>query len=151
MAELRRRPDRDPNQSGGWFIYHGDVRVGHIGKRAGVPVDVDQWGWSCGFYPGCDPGEQTHGSAPTFEAAKDGFQSAWDRLLQKKTAAHFEIWRRWRDFTAWKYRMTAEKLPLPTQRTDGRARCFCGAEISTAAVDWHVNDAHRGIGDAARK
>ena len=29
-----------------------DVRVGTIGQRAGVPVDVDQWQWSCGFYPG---------------------------------------------------------------------------------------------------
>jgi len=24
-------------------------QVGTIGIRAGVPVDVDQWGWSCGF------------------------------------------------------------------------------------------------------
>jgi hypothetical protein len=48
---LTRRPDRDPNRSGGWLIYCGDVRVGHIGKQSGVPLHGDQWGWSCGFYP----------------------------------------------------------------------------------------------------
>src|SRR5215470_4796052 len=42
-----------------WFVYYGDVRVGTIGARAGVPFNVDQWGWSCGFYPGLDPGTDT--------------------------------------------------------------------------------------------
>ena len=26
-----------------WNVYYGDVRVGTIGKCAGVPVDLDQW------------------------------------------------------------------------------------------------------------
>jgi len=29
-----------------WQIFYGDVRVGTIGIRVGVPVGVDQWGWS---------------------------------------------------------------------------------------------------------
>jgi hypothetical protein len=33
-----------------WQIFYGDVQVGTIGIRGGVPVDVDQWGWSCGFH-----------------------------------------------------------------------------------------------------
>jgi hypothetical protein len=32
-----------------WHVYYGDVRVGSIGERAGVPVDVDKWQWRCGF------------------------------------------------------------------------------------------------------
>jgi hypothetical protein len=130
VTSLTRRPDRDP-KSGGWFIYYGDVRIGHIGKRAGVPLHVDQWGWTCGFYPGCDPGEQVHGSSAGFEEAKAGFQETWDRMLPKKTEAHFEMWRRNRDFHAWKNRMHDEKKPMPTQRTDGRSQCFCGQRLPT--------------------
>jgi hypothetical protein len=39
------------------YVYYGDVRVGVIGERAGVPVDVDQGQSSCGFYPGLHPGQ----------------------------------------------------------------------------------------------
>jgi hypothetical protein len=38
-------------------------------------------------------------------------------------------------------------LPLPTQRTDGIARCFCGAEITTASVPQPIQAARRGIGE----
>jgi hypothetical protein len=143
---LTRRPDRDPDRSGGWLIYCGDVRVGHIGKQAGVPLHGDQWGWNCGFQPGCDPGEQKSGTGSSYEDAKAQFQKAWERLAAKKTEAHFEVWRRSRDFHAWKNRMHDEAKPLPTQRTDGRAHCFCGAEITNASLDRHINEAHRGIG-----
>lgn len=143
---LTRRPDKDPSRSGGFFVYYGDVRVGHIGKQAGVPNHADQWGWTCGFQPGCHAGEHSNGTAASFEEARDAFQRAWHRLLPKKTEAHFEMWRRHRDFTAWKYRMWKEGLQMPTQRTDSRAKCFCGAEITTASIERHVNEAHRGIG-----
>jgi hypothetical protein len=55
MTELTRGPAKGPDL--GWFVYFGDVRVGHIGLRTGVPVLEPQWGWTCGFYPGCDPGQ----------------------------------------------------------------------------------------------
>ena len=145
MPALTRCPDRDPHRSGGWFIYCGDVRVGHIGRQTGVPLTADQWGWSCGFYPGCDPGESKAGTAASFDDARAEFQKAWDRLAPKKTEAHFELWRRQRDFTAWKdrmhdeNRMHDEKKPLPTQRTDGRAQCFCGTDITNALVDRHIH------------
>ena len=38
---LTRRRHSDTHLEG-WSIYWGDVRVGHIGIRAGVPVDVEQ-------------------------------------------------------------------------------------------------------------
>jgi hypothetical protein len=31
---------------------------------------------------------------------------------------------------------------LPTQMADGRARCFCGAEIDVASMDQHIYAAH---------
>jgi hypothetical protein len=112
-----------------------------------VPVDVDQWGWSCGFYPGCDPGESSNGTGDSFEKARAEFEAAWQRLALKKAEAHFELWRRQRDATAWKYRMLDEKCRMPTQCTDGRPRCFCGVEITTGNMGRHIYEAHRGIGE----
>jgi hypothetical protein len=47
MPALTRR--RYPERPDRWHVYYGDVHVGTIAIRAGVPVDVDQWGWDCGF------------------------------------------------------------------------------------------------------
>jgi hypothetical protein len=41
--ELTRRRSTDEREEC-WHIFYGDVRVGTIGIRRGVPVDVDQWG-----------------------------------------------------------------------------------------------------------
>lgn len=146
-VNLTRRPDNDPHHQGGWFIFYGDVRVGHIGKRAGVPTSAPQWGWNCGFYPGCDPGQQTNGTGETFEEARSGFEQAWKKLAASRTEAHYELWRQNRDFHAWKDRMHDERLLLPTQRTSGIAHCFCGAEITNASVSKHIQTAHRGMGE----
>lgn len=145
MPELTRRRDKDPHRQG-WFVYFGDIRVGHIGIRAGVPVDGDQWGWSCGFSPGCDPGQHTNGTGATFEEARAEFEKAWARLAPTRSPAHYEMYRRSRDFHAWKERMHTEKLQLPTQTTDDRAWCFCGAEITSRSIQDHIQAAHRGIG-----
>jgi hypothetical protein len=48
MPQLTRR--RYPERPDCWHVYFGDVHVGTMAIRAGVPVDVDQWGWSCGFH-----------------------------------------------------------------------------------------------------
>ncbi|UPT95419.1 hypothetical protein J4G48_0040400 [Bradyrhizobium barranii subsp. apii] len=146
MPELTRRRHNDPQRQG-WDVYYGDVRVGHIGERAGVPKIVDQWGWTCGFYPGCDPGEQQHGIGATFEDARAGFDAAWKRMLPKKTEAHFEMWRYQRDADAWKRRMWDEKCRMPSQREDGQSNCFCGEPITNRSVPEHIRKAHRGIGN----
>src|SRR5438445_6740246 len=52
MPLLTRRRSKDDPHRETWLIYFGDVRVGAIGRRAGVPNSAPQWGWSCGFYPG---------------------------------------------------------------------------------------------------
>jgi len=68
MTKLTRR--RDPNRKEEcWHVYFGDVHVGTIARRVGQPHDEDPWQWLCGFYPGSDPGEQTGGTAATFEQA----------------------------------------------------------------------------------
>ena len=54
MPSLTRRRSDNPQQVT-WHVHYGDVHVGTIGEHAGVPVDVDPWHWSCGFYPGTDP------------------------------------------------------------------------------------------------
>jgi hypothetical protein len=54
MPALTRRRDPEGHQEI-WHVYYGDVKVGTIGIRAGVSVDVDPWGWSCGFYPMAGP------------------------------------------------------------------------------------------------
>ena len=112
MTTLTRRRSNDPHREG-WHVYFGDVQVGHIGRRAGVPPDADQWGWSCGFYPGCDPGEHRNGSAPDFFTARREFEAAWGILSAKRTEGDYQAWRDQRDWTAEKYRRfeRGERMP----------------------------------------
>jgi hypothetical protein len=49
MPTLTRRREKGRHQVS-WHIYFGDVQVGWIGERAGVPKDVERWGWFCGFF-----------------------------------------------------------------------------------------------------
>ena len=50
MPALPRRPDPDANDET-WLIHYGDIHVGAIGMRTGVPTNVDQWSWAIGFHP----------------------------------------------------------------------------------------------------
>jgi hypothetical protein len=63
------------------------------------------------------------------------------------TEESYELWRWSRDSTGWKYRMHDEGLPLPTQRSDGTARCFCGEVITTKSMDEHIRAAHRRVAE----
>ena len=71
MPALTRR--RYPERPDCWGVYFGDVGVGAIGRRAGVPLHVDQWEWSCGFYPASYRGISAGGTAQSFEQARDAF------------------------------------------------------------------------------
>ena len=86
MPALTRRRSPDAREEC-WHVYYGDVHVGTIAIRTGVPHDEDPWGWSCGFYPGSHPGECTNGSATTFEQARADFQDAWLVFLSNRTEA----------------------------------------------------------------
>jgi hypothetical protein len=145
MTALTRRRGNNRHQET-WYIYYGDVRVGTISTRAGVPTSADQWGWSLGFYPGTEPGTHRSGTGGTFEDARATFERAWKEIETTLTEENYERWRYDRDATAWKYRMWDSHCRMPTQNRNGRSRCFCGAEITIAGVASHVRTAHRGIG-----
>ena len=146
MPELtRRRSDNEHRET--WHVYYGDIHVGSIGERAGVPTRADQWSWGLGFYPGLD--ERKGGNAATFDEARAAFDRAWQDVQAILTEAQFETWRRNRDFHAWKLRMHAAGCRMPTQNQNGRSKCFCGEPISIACEE-HIHTVHRGIGHEAR-
>ena len=128
-ARLTRR--RYPERPDCWHVYFDDVHVGTIAIRAGVPVDVDQWGWSCGFYPGSHPGECTRGSAVTFEQARADFEAAWKVFLSNRTEADFREWCDQRDWTARKYAMWERGEKLPSQIPSSMMRCPCGERFDS--------------------
>jgi hypothetical protein len=142
MPKLTRRREVGAHQEV-WHIHFGDVHIGTIGERAGVPVDVDRWGFSVGFYPGTEPDQYRTGTARTFKAARAAFEKAWRSLLPTLCEANFQRWRDQRDFTSWKYRMHDCGCRMPTASPTGRSRCFCGEAISIASVDRHILAAHR--------
>jgi hypothetical protein len=41
--------------------------------------------------------------------------------------------------------MCDAKAKMPTQMTNGRSRCYCGASIDLASMDKHVRTAHRSV------
>jgi len=140
MPQLTRR--RFPERPDCWHVYYGDVRVGEIAVRPGVPVHVDQWGWQCGFYPLDHRGRSAAGTAATFDQARERFEAAWKAYLPLCTEADFVEHRRQRAWTDWKYAMHDAGLPLPTQSSNGRSRCFCGVAIDMKGIGQHVREAH---------
>jgi len=79
------------------------VCVGVIVERSGAPPSSDQWQWICGFYPGSNPGDERHGTAASFEAARTAFEAAWRYYLPKRSKADFEEWRQDAAWHAAKY------------------------------------------------
>jgi hypothetical protein len=76
--------------------------------------------------PGCEPGEQTTGSAQTFDQARADFEQAWVVFLSNRTEADFQKWRDARDWTAKKYAMWERGEKLPSQKPSSLMRCPCG-------------------------
>jgi hypothetical protein len=83
MPALTRRREKDRNQEC-WHVFYGDVQVGWIGERAGVPKVADQWGWRCGFVPAMNRGLRADGTAESFEQARADFAAVWARCLQRR-------------------------------------------------------------------
>jgi hypothetical protein len=123
-ALTRRRSTDAPEEC--WHIYYGDVQVGTIAIRIGIPHDEDPWGWDCGFYPGSHPGEHQSGTAATFDQARADFEAAWRVFLSNRTEADFQAWRDARDWTAWKYAMWERGERLPSQNPNSMMTCPCG-------------------------
>jgi hypothetical protein len=125
MPTLTRRRSADSRREV-WLVFYGNTPVGTIGERAGVPNDLDPWGWTCGFYPGVEPSQHRDGTAPTFEEARAGFEEAWNLLRPTLTEAAFDEWRSDRDFRARirETRVRGEKLD--TEIPSSMMRCVCG-------------------------
>lgn len=146
MPTLTRRRLNERFES--WGIFYGDVKVGGLSETHGLGSSMI-WQWSCGFYPGCGPRQQSAGNEDTFEDAKAAFQNAWQRLQPQITTAMLDEWRHQRDFTAWKYAMWDAGCRLPTQSTTGKSRCFCGIAISSDSIEPHIYDHHAGTKQSA--
>jgi hypothetical protein len=128
MPALTRRRSDNPHQVT-WHVYYGDVHVGTIGERVGVPVEADQWKWSCGFYPGCEPDEHRHGTAPDFFTVRRELEIAWRELSAIKTEVDYQEWRDQRDRTEQKYASWARgNKPL---HSSSIMRCVCGVEFDS--------------------
>jgi hypothetical protein len=130
MPALTRRRSDNPHRVT-WHVYFGDIHVGTIGERAGVPVDVDQWGWSCGFYPGLHPGEHLYGTAATFEEARVGFDVAWRELQPNIPDGAFEEWRHDRESRAETMAIRERGEKLPSEVFSTMMRCVCGMQFDS--------------------
>jgi len=100
-----------------WLIYFGDVHVGTIAIRSGIPHDQPAWGWRCGFYLGSEPGECTSGTAATFDTRR----APTLRKHGKRSRPHgprptIRAWRHQRDWTARKYAMWERGERFSSQR-----------------------------------
>ena len=98
------------------------MHVGTIGERAGVPLDVDQWHWSCGFYPG----HHRYGTAATFDEARAGFEANWKALLPEIPVYAFEEYQHDRESCADINTIRARGEKLPSQIPSSLMRCVCG-------------------------
>ncbi len=114
MPMLTRR--RYPERLDCWHIYFGDVHVGTIARCVGQPHEQDPWQWLCGLYPDSNPGEQTGGTALTFDQARADFEVAWRSFSAKRTEADYQAWRDQRDWTARKCAMWERGERFPSQQ-----------------------------------
>jgi hypothetical protein len=151
MPELTRRRSTDAPEEC-WHVFYGDVHVGTIAIRTGVPVDVDQWEWRCGFCLGMEPGQHQGGTAETFDHARADFEAAWRTLLPTLTEADFDRWRETRDWAKRKYAMWERGEKLPSQIPSSMMRCPCGARFDSHDPEGsyvhrgHIYEAHAADG-----
>jgi hypothetical protein len=120
-----------------WRCSCGDHRKGHDHQRA------NRMAMERRFLSRIECWRRQRRQRSHYDEAKAQFTVAWLKFAHSRKPEDFAAWRDHRDATAWKYRMRDLGLPLPTQSDTGRARCFCGAEITIASVTAHIQTAHR--------
>jgi hypothetical protein len=108
-----------------WEVYFGDIHPSTIIERVSNPAATDSWEWTCGFYPGSQPGEHRHGTAATFYQARADFEAAWRIFLSNRSEADFQAWRD-ADWHARKQAMWEAGESLPSQRPNSMMQCPCG-------------------------
>ncbi|WP_229163405.1 hypothetical protein, partial [Bradyrhizobium brasilense] len=136
MTALTRRRDRERQEY--WHIFYGDIHVGMIAERSGIPASADRWGWILGFTPPPHCANRAQGTAADFETARAAFEAGWLNFLPGCTEDDFRAYLRQQAFTNWKYTMWQRGCRLPTQNESGRSTCFCGAPLDAASFTAHV-------------
>jgi hypothetical protein len=126
---------RSPCDEETWQIFYGDVHAGTIGLAVGNPGAAERWNWFCGFYPGCNPGEQSYGSEDSFDKARAAFERSWAAFLARRTEADFRAWREQRDWTELKYAMWERGEKLPSQQPSSIMRCPCGEQFDSHRLE----------------
>jgi hypothetical protein len=114
-----------------WHVFYDDIRVGTIGQRAGVPVEVDRWEWNCGFYPGLHSGQYRSGTAPTFDEACAGFEADWKDLPPEIPDGAFEEYRQDREARAEMRAKRARGEKLDSEIPSSIMRCVCGIRFDS--------------------
>jgi hypothetical protein len=135
-ALIRRRDPAAHDET--WLIHYDDVHVGTIAMRTGVPTNVDQWGWTIGFYPASHCGLRASGTARSFDMARAARLKRHGVGCCPRSRKPTSLSTGNRAHEAWKHAMRKAGCKLPTQVPDGRSRCFCGAEIDIAGTKQHV-------------
>jgi len=130
MPTLTRRRNDDPHREG-WRVFYGDIQVGAIGKRAGVPIHADQWAWQCGFYPGLHPGQHQNGTAKSFEQGRTAFEEAWRKLLPRIPPSAFDEYRHDREARAEIAAKRERGEKLPSELPSSIMRCVCGVKFDS--------------------
>jgi hypothetical protein len=75
---------------------------------------------TCGFYPGGNPGDDRHGTAASFEAARAAFEAAWREYLPNRSDADFQAWREQQRWTERKYAMWERGQRFTSQHPGAR-------------------------------
>jgi hypothetical protein len=139
MPALIRRHSDNPHQVT-WHVYFGERACGHDRRARGCPVDVDQWRWSCGFYPGLHPGQHRYGTGATFDEARASFEADWKTLLPEKPEDAFEEYRHNREART---EMCAKRARGEKSPSDvSIMRCICGVQLDNWKPDESYD--HRG-------
>ena len=94
------------------------------------------------FYPGLEPGQYQDGTGKDFEAARAGFEEAWNCLLPSLTEAAFDEYRRHREFHEEIRDKRARGEKLETEFPSSMMRCVCGVMFDSHKPDESYE--HRG-------
>ena len=130
MTALTCRRSDNPHQET-WHIHYGEMQFDTIGQRAGVPVGVDQWQWSCGFDPSLHPRQYRYGIAATFAKARAGFEADWHRLLAEIPEGAFDEYRHDREMRAEIRDRRARGEKLDSEIPSSIVRCACGIRFDS--------------------
>jgi hypothetical protein len=128
MPAPTRRRSNDPHRES-WSIFYGDVRIGTIGKRVGVPIEVDQWGWSLGFRPRTRTASIRLGC--NLRPARAVFEAEWAALRPQIPAGAFEEYRRDSQHRGEIRAILARGERLPSETPSSLMRCVCGVTFDS--------------------